>query len=144
MGDIAVENYKKSVTKVVDKWSKAVGDIGKKLSPVLDELSKLQAIKSPTDADKKKIADLRKKCDALQKEIDAANIALRLEMMAIQPLAKADPKDKELIQLPDWIAKLIKDKGVAVGKSVVLAPTVKFNFKALKLDELGVKVTIRF
>jgi hypothetical protein len=43
MSDIQVENYKKFVTKILDRWNSKNEKIGKELAPILEELSKLNA-----------------------------------------------------------------------------------------------------
>jgi hypothetical protein len=139
MGDIAVENYKKSVAKIFDKYGQKIGSIGKQLAPVEVELQKLEKIKTPSPDDKKKIAELTKKREALHKEADTAGLELKVELMIIQLPPTAD--EKELIKLPDWMKEIIKKKGIPLGK-VSIAPDVSFDFKAKKLKYVG--ITIRW
>ena len=61
MGDIAVENYQKSVTKILDIWAKEADRIGKELAAANAELDKLEALQNPSPDDKKRIEELKKK-----------------------------------------------------------------------------------
>jgi seryl-tRNA synthetase len=139
MGDIAVENYKKSVTKYLEIWAKESDRIGKELAGVNAELDKLEALQNPGPDDKKRIDELKKKREACQKNMDEASLELRLNLIAIDLPPKAD--DKELKNLPTWLKEVIKKKGIPLGK-VVITPDVEFDFKAKKLKKLG--ITIRW
>jgi len=139
MGDIAVENYKKSVTKYLEIWAKESDRIGKELAEVNAELDKLEALQNPGPDDKKRIDELKKKREACQKNMDKASLELRLNLIAIDLPPKAD--DKELKNLPTWLKELIKKKGIPLGKFVI-TPDVEFDFKAKKLKKLG--ITIRW
>jgi hypothetical protein len=137
MGDIAVENYQKSVTKILDIWAKEADRIGKELAAVNTELDKLEALPSPTPDDKKRIEDLKKKREACYKRMNEASMELRVNLMAIQvpPTANED----ELKKLPAWLKEIIKKKGIPLGK-VVITPDVEFDFKAKKLKKLGITI----
>jgi hypothetical protein len=84
MGDIAVENYQKSVTKILDIWAKEADRIGKELAAVNTELDKLEALQSPTPDDKKRIDELKKKREACYKRMNEASMELRVNLMSIQ------------------------------------------------------------
>lgn len=137
MGDIAVENYQKSVTKILDIWAKEADRIGKELATVNSELAKLEALESPTDDEKKKIDALKKKREACYKRMDEASMELRVNLMAIEVSPKAD--ENELKKLPAWLKEIIKKKGIPLGK-VVITPDVEFDFKAKKLKKLGITI----
>src|SRR6266481_2971860 len=137
MGDIAVENYQKSVTKILDIWSKEADRIGKELAAVNSELDKLEALQNPTPDDKKRIEELKKKREACYKRMDEASLELRLNLIAIDLPATAD--DKDLKNLPTWLKEIIKKKGIPLGK-VVITPDVEFDFKAKKLKKLGITI----
>jgi len=137
MGDIAVENYQKSVIKVLDIWAKEADRIGKELAAVNTELDKLEALQNPSPDDKKRIDELKKKREACYKRMNEASLELRLNLMGIDLPPKAD--EKELIKLPGWLKEIIKKKGVPLGK-VVITPDVEFDFKAKKLKKLGVTI----
>lgn len=72
-----------------------------------------------------------------------ANLALATTIRALMknppPLTKDN--QKELAALPGWAAKLIKDKGLQVLKGVTLMPSVDLDFKAKKVNPLGIKIT---
>jgi hypothetical protein len=137
MGDIAVENYQKSVTKILDIWAKEADRIGKELAAVNAELDKLEALQSPTADDKKRIDELNKKREACYKRMNEASMELRVNLMLIEipPTAKED----ELKKLPGWLKEIIKKKGIPLGK-VVITPDVEFDFKARKLKKLGITI----
>lgn len=137
MGDIAVENYQKSVTKILDIWAKEADRIGKELAALNTELDKLEALQSPTPDDKKRIDELKKKREACYKRMNEASIELRVNLMAIELPPKAD--EKELVKLPGWLKEIIKKKGIPLGK-VVITPDVEFDFKARKLKKLGITI----
>ena len=134
-----IENYKRSATRVLDNYGQKIEKIGKQLGPISAELEKLEKIKAPGPEDKKKIADLTKKRDALRKAAETAGLELKLDLMLIELPSTAD--DKDAIKLPDWLKEIIKKKGLPLGK-VSIAPDVSFDFKAKKLKSLG--ITIRW
>ena len=137
MGDIAVENYKKSVTKYLEIWAKEADRIGKELAGVNAELDKLEALQNPGPDEKKRIDELKKRREACQKNMDKASLELRLNLITIDLPPKAD--DKELKNLPTWLKEIIKKKGIRLGKFVI-TPDVEFDFKALKLKKLGITI----
>lgn len=137
MGDIAVENYQKSVTKILDIWAKEADRIGKELAAVNSELDKLEALQNPSPDDKKRIEELKKKREACHKRMNEASMELRVNLMVIELPTKAD--EKELLKLPAWLKEIIKKKGIPLGK-VVITPDVEFDFKAKKLKKLGITI----
>ncbi len=139
MSDISVENYKKSVAKIIDTWAKEMDKCGKALAPILDQLAELEAVKSPDADTKKQIDELRKKEDAIQQHIDSASASLRVNMMVIDVPPQAD--EKELMKVPGWLKDIIKAKGIPLGKGVSIAPAIDFDFKKKKLKSFGIKVT---
>lgn len=143
MGDIAVDNFKKNVTRAVEDWKSSLEDLGKKLSKNAEEIDKLEAIKSPTADDKKRLDTCRKTRDKLRQEVEQANNSLRTQIIVLTATLPDKTKDneKDLIVLPDVVKKLIKDKGVEVLKGVVIAPTVDIDFKGKKLNSFGIKIT---
>src|SRR4051812_47936686 len=138
MGDIAVENYQKSVTKILDIWAKEADRIGKDLATINTELNKLEALQNPTPEDKKRLEELKKKRDACYKRMNEASMELRVNLMLIELPPKAD--EKELIKLPAWLKEIIKKKGIPLGKGIVITPDVEFDFKAKKLKKLGITI----
>ena len=137
MGDIAVENYKKSVTNYLEIWAKEADRIGKELAGVNAELDKLEALQNPGPDEKKRIDELKKRREACQKNMDKASLELRLNLITIDLPPKAD--DKELKNLPTWLKEIIKKKGIPLGKFVI-TPDVEFDFKAMKLKKLGITI----
>jgi hypothetical protein len=137
MGDIAVENYQKNVTKYLDIWSKEAVRIGNELKAVNAELDKLEALQNPGPDDKKRIEELKKKRENCYKKMDVASMELRVNLMSIQVPPTAD--EDELKRLPGWLKEIIKKKGVPLGK-VVITPDVEFDFKAKKLKKLGITI----
>jgi hypothetical protein len=137
MSDIDVENYKKSVSKIVDEWGKEAARIAKELEPISAELDQLDALKTPTPDDKKKADDLRKKRDALRQEMENASASLELNLKVIEPPPKAD--EKELDKIPPWLKEIIKKKGIPLG-NVTIAPNINFDFKKKKLKSLGITI----
>jgi len=139
MGDIAVDNYKKNVARYLDDWVKEAARIGKELAPIDDELEKLEALKTPGPDDAKRIDELKKKREACHKQMDAASMELRVNLMLIEVPPTAD--EKELVKLPAWLKEIIKQKGIPLGGGIVIAPDVEFDFKARKLKKFGITIT---
>lgn len=138
MGDIAVENYKKSVAKILDIWGKEAERIGKELATVNADIDKLEALQNPGPDDKKKLEELKKKREACHSKMAsvAASLETNLNVLKVPPTADED----ELKNLPAWIKEIIKKKGIPLGKSVVIIPNVEFDFKAKKLKKLGITI----
>lgn len=134
--DIKLENYRKSVIKIIDIWADEVEKVSKELTPLEAELKKLDE-KNP--GDKQRIDELKKKCAELHKRMENANASLRFNFIAIDIPPKAD--EKELIKIPAWAKDIIKHKGLPLGKDVSIAPTIDFDFKAKKLKSFGVRIT---
>jgi hypothetical protein len=137
MGDIAVENYRKNVTRYLDIWSKEAVRIGNELKAVNTELDKLEALQNPGPDDKKRIEELEKKRENCCKQMDAASMELRVNLMSVQLPPTGD--EDELKRLPGWLKEIIKKKGVPLG-NVVITPDVEFDFKAKKLKKLGITI----
>ena len=137
MGDIAVENYQKSVIKILDIWAKEAARIGKELAAVNTELDKLDALQNPSPDDKKRIEELKKKLEQCHKRMDEASMELRTNLIVIELPPKAD--ENELKKLPVWLREIIKKKGIPLGKFVI-TPDVEFDFKAKKLKKLGITI----
>lgn len=143
MGDIKLDNFKTNFGKVVDRWKAALDGIAKKLAKVDDEIKKLEANKAPTPEDKKRLEACKATREKLRKEVDGANANLNADLVVLSATLPDKTKDneKDLISLPDWAKKLIKDKGVQVLKGVTIAPTLDIDFKAKKLKSFGIKIT---
>jgi septation ring formation regulator EzrA len=142
MGDIRIENYKKSVQKITEKWGKEIAKFSVDLGKVDQELAELEKNKTPSDDEKAKIEDLRKQQAALRKKIDNCVLNLQVNLRVIEPEPGA-PK-KELLELPGWVKEIIKEKGIPLGHGVSIAPDIKIDVKALKLEKLGITITIEW
>jgi hypothetical protein len=138
MDDIKLENYKKSVAKVIEIWAKEAIAVGKELAPLEAELQKLQAIKNPSPDDQKRIEELKKKSAALHQRMENASDSLNLNLIVLDIPEEGDPK--EVLKLPDWLKQIIKAKGIPLGKGVSIAPDIKIDFKARKLKSVGITI----
>jgi hypothetical protein len=137
--DIRIENYKNTVSDLVGRWAVAEIKLAAKLAPIADELAQQEAISNPTDADKERIADLRKRRDAISDEMENENDNLRVELMIVEVQPGA-PK-RELVILPDWLKEIIKAKGIPIGHGVTIVPDADFDVKALKLKSFTVSLS---
>lgn len=142
MGDIRVDNYKKSVQHALERWAKVVDTSGKELDQIDKDLDKLEKIKDPSDDDKKKMEDLRKKAKACRAKVDQASLNLKTDLMLIEP--PKDVPEKEFKDFPDWLKKLIKDKGIPLGDNATIVPDINFDFKNMKLKSFVLKVQWKF
>ena len=144
MSDIATDKYKDAVRRVADRWKSKVEVPARQLVKLDDEITKLEAKKPASDDDKKKLGEATKAYTTLRKQIETANAELRLDLMLFEPPKQTSANEKELLKLPDFIKEIIKAKGVPLGKGVSITPDIKFEFKAMKLKDVGLKVTWRF
>jgi chromosome segregation ATPase len=144
MSDIAVDKYKDSLKRAVERWKSKVEGPAKKLVKLDEEINQLEASKSTSDDDKKKLAEAKKTYAGLRKEIEKANLELRVELMLVEAPKKGTANEKEVLALPDFIKQIIKAKGVPLGKGVSITPDIKFDFKAMVLKEASLNVTWRF
>lgn len=133
--DYRIVSYQNSMNRLVSEWAAAEIALEGKLMPVLEELEKKQAIPSPSDADRARIAELIQQRNSLSSQMDAESNNLQVEMilMEVQPGAP----ERELIQLPDWLTGIIKAKGIPVGHGITLVPDASFDVKAGKLKSLS-------
>lgn len=144
MSDIATDKYKDGVKAAAARWRAKVEGPAKQLVKLDDEIGRLEAIKSPSDDDKKRLDAAHKAYAGLRKQIETANDELRLDLLLLEPPPKTAANEKELIELPKFIKDVIRAKGVPLGKGVSIAPEIKFDFKAMKLKEFGLGITWRF
>src|ERR1022692_4523995 len=84
VGDLYVESYKKSVTNILDYWNKKLADYAKQLDPIDDKIAELNKNKSPSDDDKKKLADFSKAEDGIRNQIDNASNSLNVNLKIIE------------------------------------------------------------
>ena len=144
MSDIATDKYKDAVKLAVGRWRSKVEGPAKQLVKLDAELTELEGKKPATDDDKKKLEAAKKTYGTLRKQIETANDELRIDLMLLEPPKQTPANEKELVKLPDFIKDLIKAKGVPLGKGVSITPDIKFDFKAMKLKEAGLRITWRF
>ncbi len=144
MSDIATDKYKDSVKRAADRWKAKVEGPAKQIVKLDDEITKLEAKRPAGDDDKKKLDEAKKAYTTLRKQIETANDELRLDLMLLAPPKQTSANEKELLKLPDFIKEIIKAKGVPLGKGVSITPDIKFDFKAMKLKDAGLRITWRF
>ena len=144
MSDIATDKYKDAVKKAADRWKAKLEGPAKQLVKLDEEITQLEARKPAAAADQKKLGDARKAYAALRKQIETANDELRLDLMLLEPPKQTTANENELVKLPDFIKEIIKARGVPLGKGVSIAPDIKFDLKAMKLKDAGLKITWRF
>ena len=142
MGDLYVESYKKSVSHILDYWNKKLADYAKQLDPIDDQIADLSKNSSPSDGDKKKLADLKKKRDDIRKQIDNASVSLNVNLKVIEVDERA--KKEEVMKLPDWMKKIIKEKGIPLGNDVTIVPDVGIDFKTFKLTKCIIVLKWKF
>lgn len=145
MADLSVENYQRSITRIVERWAAKIAKPAKELVELDEEIRKLQAKKPPTDDDKKKLESLKKDYLVQRRLIEKANMELRLDLSLVDPPVKTKANEKDLIKVPDFIKRIIDAKGLPIGKGVSIAPgDVDFDLKAMKLKGLSFEITWKF
>lgn len=143
MGDIALENFKSRVKRSVDDWKAELDGIAPKLKKVDDEIARLEAIKAPSPEDKKRLEACQATREKLRKQVEDAHGNLHQQMIlrTAELPDKNKDNEKDLIDLPAWTRKLIKDKGLQVFKGVTIAPSFDIDFKARKVKSFGIKIS---
>lgn len=145
MADLAVENYKKSVARVVERWGAKIAEPAEELVELDEQIRELQADKPLSDDQEEELADLKASYLKCRKLIEKANLELRVDLSLIQPPVKTKANESELIKLPTFIKTMIKAEGLPIGKHVSIAPSdVDFDLKAMKLKGLTFKLTWTF
>jgi len=138
--DYRIESYKRSIEALVERWAAAEIELGAQLSPIREELATLEQTQSPSDAEKERIAELRRQRDDIQAKMEAESDNLNLELTLVE-LDKEAPKS-EMESLPEWAKDIIKAKGLPIGRGIVIVPNVDFDLNKGKLKE--VSIGIRF
>jgi hypothetical protein len=118
MGDLAdYDAVAKELKKIVDSWSKTIKD-------GLAELAKLQAEadkKGDDDDDDDTDADLKKKQEAVKKNVQQATDAMKKNIYNFSVSPKADPKP--FANLPKLVKDVVDKGGIPLGDSgITLAP----------------------
>jgi hypothetical protein len=142
MGDLYVESYKKSVCRILDVWNKKLADLAKQLEPIDKQIEDLKKNTQPSDDDKKKLADLTKKRDDLRKQVENAALSLNVNLKVIDVDPKA--KKEEVMKLPDWMEKMVKEKGLPISDDLTLVPDVDVDFKTFKLKKFVIGLKWKF
>jgi hypothetical protein len=137
MATIEVENYRKSVQRITERWEARLAACAKKLEPIDKAIAALEAVKPPTADSKAKLAKLQAERKKIETEIEGINTSYNIEMSLIS-LTKFDPKDKDVLALPAFVEGLIK--GVKIGPFKI-KPKVEFDFKSGKLKKVGIEGT---
>jgi hypothetical protein len=151
MGD-SVEDYKKAILPHINNWGKQNEPLGKQLSDLSKQIDELEKNKTPTADEKKKLEDLKNQRKEVLAKINQALFSFRQNLDKV-PLPKDNaaltgtpPKkpDPKLLQLPDWMNTVIKEKGIPLGGGVILKPDLDIDFKKRKLKSGGLKLEIKF
>ena len=142
MGDYRIESYKKAVNNIITRRSNEIKKLDQQLEAIAEELEELEAIEEPTDADKKKMEELRKKRTELRKKVESCLLSMKTELMLVE--VQAGAPQKELLPLPKWLKEIIESKGIPLGGGVSIAPDIKVDIKALKVDKFGITITIKW
>jgi hypothetical protein len=134
MGDKAMEDLKQKMTKEVKLFAQNTDQICKKAKPLRDEEEELCKKKDPTPDDKKRVVDLRKALQDLEKSYltQADNTSDRLGKL----LQSSGPEKKE--DIPDWQKSMApwyrdminKESGIDIGKDVKLWGDLSFKDKS--------------
>jgi hypothetical protein len=150
MAALNVEQYRNQVAKVIDRWWAKVADCAKRITQLNNAIAELQKkLDCATPEGEKKfkadIDKLKAERNKVLKEIEAADLSLRIELMLIEPPEKTKANEKEFLKLPGFIGDLVEKKGVPLGKTgVVLKPDVDFDFKAGKLKKFAIELKVEW
>ena len=151
MGD-PVDDYKKALSPKVDGWGKNNTDMGKQLKELNKQIDELEKIKNPSPDQAKKLKELTDKRKALGAQILKAATTLELDLLKVPPSKeyidlKVPPPKKDsdnLLQVPGWLGKVIKDKGIPLGDDVTVVPNISVDIKHMKLKSAGITVKLKF
>jgi hypothetical protein len=141
--DLRIENYKRTIEALVERWAADEIELGAQLAPIREELATKEQTQSPSDAEKERIAELRRQRDEIQAKMEGTSDDLERDLTLVE-VDKEAPKS-EMESLPDWakgVEHIIKAKGLPIGRGIVIVPNVDFDLNKGKLKE--VSVGIRF
>jgi hypothetical protein len=138
--DYRIESYKRAIEALVEGWAADEIELGAQLAPIREELATKEQTQSPSDAEKERIAELRRQRDEIQAKMEARSDDLERDLTLVE-VDKEAPKS-EMVSLPGWAKDIIKAKGLPIGRGIVIVPNVDFDPNAGKLKE--VSVGIRF
>jgi hypothetical protein len=146
--EIALENYRKSVTRVLAEYEKEIDASAKTIANNVKQLEKL-GVKDPLNDMKnllkEKDKEKKKLAEGIQKaRQDADNAASSLQAnLAVLEVPPGTPDDA-LKQLLTQLEKGIKERSVKLGKNVKIKLQPKFNKKGTKLEEVGLELIWNF
>lgn len=138
--DLRIENYKRTVETLVERWAAGEIALGAKIGPIRAKLAQKEQIQSPTEEDRARIAELRKQLEDIKAKMEAESDNLRLELSLVE-VQEGAPK-REMVSLPGWAKDIIKAKGLPIGQGVAIVPDADIDLKARKLK--GVSIGISF
>ena len=140
--DLRIENYKKSVETLVERWAAAEIALAARIGPIREKLAKKEQIQSPTEEDRARIAELRKQLDDIKAKMEAESDNLRLELSLVE-VQEGAPK-REMVSLPGWAKDVIKAKGVPIGRGIAIVPDADFDLKARKLKSVSIGISFEW
>lgn len=150
MAALNVEQYKKQVQTVFDRWTKKVTELAKMIERVNEQIAAVEeklecATKEGEVKFKAEIVALKKAREKLRQQVESAGVSLRVELMVLEPPAKTPSNEKEFIKLPGFIGKLVEAGGVPLGKTgIVLKPDVDFDLKKGQLKSFGIELKVKW
>jgi chromosome segregation ATPase len=150
MAALNVEQYKKQISNAFDRWSRKIADSAEMIGKINKEITRLEEqIECATPEGEKKykaqVEELKKARQKAAKQVEAANLSLRADLMMLEPPEKTKSNEKDFQKLPGFIGKLVEDEGVELGKSgVILKPDIDFDFKAGKLEKFGIELKFKW
>jgi hypothetical protein len=151
MGD-PIDDYKKALTPHVDNWGKQNAPLGKQLQDLSKQIDDLEKIKSPSPDQVKKLKELKDKRKAISAKIVqlATNLSNDLLKVPTSPgidlkLPPPKPLQQNLLQVPGWLDKIVKQKGIPLGDDVTVAPSnISVDLKHMKLKSAGITIKFKF
>lgn len=132
--DPATAGYKKSVQKCVDKFNDDAAKTHKDAKPVLDALA---SGTKKNDLTK----DLQKRLKDMLDEMDKHAATLDKQVTALPAIPNADPKKAKDIQKE---LEGIIFKGIKVNDSLIIKPSLDFDFKKMKVKSVEIQFQIHF
>jgi predicted nucleic acid-binding Zn-ribbon protein len=142
--DIAVENFEKSVKKILQKWAKEIEKTLKDIESLQTEILELERKDELSSAEQERLKRCTAAREKLQKKVEATQMELRLELGILKP--PPEPKKSDLKQLEAKIKATLEkiEKGLPLTDYLRLLPDIEFDWKKLAFKKLGVKLTWEF
>ncbi len=124
MADKAMEELKKKMTKEVQVFAQNTDKLCKQAKPLRAEEAELCKKKDPTPDDKKRVVDLRKTLEDLQKsyltQADSTSDRLSRLLQSSAPEKKEDIPDWQKSMAPWYRDMINKEAGIDLGGDVKL------------------------